>query len=163
MSKGTFIIEHFDGTEKFEVSSAEICAFHEAERLQLIFSVQSKGPAIESSRETAALTAEPDAEFCIVVDKVSWDGLVGQKFEIPESYNFELEEYMTRICYLEHHDVDNCAIGILKNEGQEFFCKITGTCADLFNGEESKPATLLIDAWFTKEEKTPVVVDNSKV
>lgn len=157
MPKGTFRLERYNGVEEFTVSAAELCAFGGDEGLQLIFTVHTAGPALQSLPDTAEFEAEPMAEFCINVDQVNWDSLVGQRYEIPESYIEEVGEHMTRIHYCEDGDVDECIIQITgRNENQEFKVVIEGTCVDVNHYDDSSPRTkVIIDAWFTPEEKTP--------
>lgn len=62
----------------------------------------------------------------------------------------ESEDYVTRIYYCEHQEMDDNLIEVLERDGKRFRVRITGTCADVNFYDGSKPRTsVTIDAWFT--------------
>jgi len=114
----------------------------------------SAGPATKTLPDTEALKAKPEVELSLFVDEADWEALVGEHFEIPDSYNEDSQDFMTRIRYIEHEELVNCSIEVLeRDEEGNFKVRIQGNCWDVLDSDDEKPEALVkIEGWFVPQE-----------
>ena len=93
-------------------------AYRTENGLVLAFDVDADG-AVEWLPDTRTLAAEPNAEAIVNLDSLNADKLVGRTFEVPRGCD-EDGEWLGRLCYAEHQDLDGNRIQILARNGKLF-------------------------------------------
>lgn len=153
MTLGTLTLDRFNGLEQFSIVKATIFDWEKDGNIYLNFDIETGDKPLKSLPDTEEFHAQPNAEFTILFKELDWNKLVGCRFKIPSSYNEEIEDYVTRLYYYEHDDVEDNLIEIIKQDGEKYFVKISGTCTDVNFYDGSKPDTkVLIEAWFEKNK-----------
>ena len=150
MSFGTLTLDRFNGQEQFSVEEAVIYVLNGDGSTRLNFEAATGGPPLRTLPDTEVLKATPDVEVTVEAPGFAWDSLVGSRWEIPLGYDEESDDYVTRIYYCEHEEMDDNLVEVLERDGERFHVVITGTCTDVNFYDGSKPRTkVTIDAWFT--------------
>jgi hypothetical protein len=150
MEVGILTLNRFNGQEQFSISKATIFQYEEDGVFELNLEIETNEKPIKTLPDTKELNAQPNAEFIVHLDVFSWENLVGKSFSIPQGYDEESEEYLTRIYYCEHQETDDNVIEIKEQQANQFRVVITATCVDVNYYDDSKPRTKIeIDAWFT--------------
>jgi hypothetical protein len=149
MKVGILTLNRFNGQEQFSISAAKIFQFEDDGFFELNFEIETDEKPIKTLPDTKDLDARPNAEFIIRVKDFAWNNLVGKCYTIPQGYDEETGDYLTRFYYCEHEETDDNVIEIIERNNDKFHVIIKATCIDVNYYDNSKPRTKLeIDAWF---------------
>jgi hypothetical protein len=149
MAVGVLTLNRFNGQEQFSVSEARIFQSEDDGIFELNFDIETDEKPIKTLSDTKDLNARPNAEFIVRLKNFAWNDLVGKCFTIPQGYNEETDEYLTRLYYCEHEGTNDNVIEIIGRNNDDFHVNIKASCTDVNHYDNSKPRTKIeIDAWF---------------
>ena len=153
MSVGILKLNRFNGQEQFAISEATILLCNDNGYSNLSFEIETEEKPIKTLPDTENLYARPNAEFIVQVTDFSWENLIDRSFEIPQGYDEETGEFLTRLYYCEHESTDENVIKVIERKADRFRVKIEATCTDVNYYDGSKPQTKIeIDAWFSSRQ-----------
>jgi len=138
---GTLTFHHPDGDEVFVLDSATVKAIQHPGEVELFFYVRGEGK-VDGRR---ALT---NAEVSVFLSEFDPAALVGQRFEVPRSYDEEREDHVSCFYHYEHRDLNRNLVEVLGRAGERFRVRWTGTTDDV-DADEGEPASrVVIEAAF---------------
>lgn len=149
MAVGKFVLHRFNGDEEYEIQTATILAVYDEDGFRLWFDVKTEGVCRKSLPDTLELRGSPSAKVAVACKRIAPHKLVGSKFLVPFGYDADIEEDVATIYYLEHEDLDDNEIQVLRQDGDLFHVRWTGTTMDVNYHDGSKPRTSVeIEAGF---------------
>ena len=94
-----------------------------------------------------------NAEVSIFVDEFDLDTLVGKRFEVPSTYDDEIDDHVSCVYYYDHKDFDNIVLEVLEHKNNSFYVRWSGTTDDIDFYDGSEPANrVVIEAMFEFQE-----------
>jgi len=136
---GHFILNRFNGQEVFNFAKGSITVTRNGDKFSLWLSVECEGDPIKVLPDTEELNACPSAQLAAEIDSLK--KLDNLTITIPESYDEELEDYVTVMYYCEHQDLDNNVVEIKRINDSLFNVNWTCTTTDVNYYDGSKPDT----------------------
>jgi hypothetical protein len=123
--------------EVYRLESATLTAIHRPEGYELIFYVIAE-------RSTTGLRVKPNAEVSVFLKRFDPATLVGSRFEVPNSYDEELEDHVSCVYYHEHQDFNGIVVEILGKSGEKFHVRWSGVTNDVDRYDGSAPENRVV-------------------
>lgn len=152
MDLGEFVLHRFNGDERFKLATATMQAWPVETGVQLNFEVQTEEEPVATLPDMAELGAHPSAECSVTIPGASIGELLGRRFLVPKGVD-EDWDWVGRLYYYEHDDLDENVVEIVAQEGSVFHVRWTASATDVNYYDGSKPRTRVeIDGWFVFRE-----------
>ncbi len=146
---GKFILHRFNGDEEFTLEHAVIRINHYQDKMLLLFEADTNGKVIKTLPDTRELPSKPNARISIPISNSDLKNLVGKKFNLPLSYNEQIDDYDAAIYYLEHEPLNENEIEFVSKRKDKYFIKWVGKTTDVNYYDKSEPDTRVeIVGWF---------------
>ena len=143
-AQNTIVFHRPAGDKICQVQWAAFCAQRTNTGFELLFYV--RGREVEQGELT-------DAEVSIFVDAFELDTLVGSRFEVPSSYDYERDCHVAHIYYYDHKDFYSNILEVLDRENNSFRVHWSGTTDDIEYYDRSQPRNrVVIEAVFELQE-----------
>ena len=142
---GTLTFHQPDGDDLFVLDSATLKAVQHPAEVELFFYVRGEGK-VDGRR---CLT---NAEVSVFLPEFDPTTLVGQRFEVPRSYDEAREDHVSCFYHYEHRDLNRNVVEVLGRAGKRFRVRWSGT-TDEVDADEDEPASrVVIEAAFELSE-----------
>jgi hypothetical protein len=138
---GTLTFHHPDGDEVFVLDSATLKAIQHPGEIELLFYVRGAGK-VDGRR---ALT---NAEVSVFLPEFDPATLVGQRFEVPRSYDEDRKDHVSCFYHYEHRDLNRNVVEVLGRAGKRFRVRWIGTTDDADADEDEPVNRVVIQAAF---------------
>ncbi|WP_152657681.1 hypothetical protein [Oceanobacillus sp. CFH 90083] len=151
---GLFILNRFNGIEKYNISEAIIYAVKNSEnKIMLWLEVETREEPIQTVPDTADLNMNPSGEITVFLDNLNLNKFGEMEFYIYNGYDEERNDLLARIYYFEHQEVNSNRLK-LKYKGDGIFdINWRGVTTDISYYDGSKPDTIIeVTGEFTFEE-----------
>jgi hypothetical protein len=151
---GIFILNRFNGREKFNISEAKIYAVKNSEnKIMLWLEVETDEEPIQSVPDTADLKMNPSGEITVFLDNLNLNKFREREFFISKGCDETRNDLLARVYYFEHQEVNNNSLK-LKYKGDGIFdIHWSGVTTDISYYDGSKPDTIIeVIGEFTFEE-----------
>ena len=94
-----------------------------------------------------------NAEVSIFVNEFDLDALVGKRFEVPFTFDNELNDHVSCVYYYDHKDFNNIVLEVLDRKDNSFHVRWSGTTGDIDFYDGSEPENrVIIEATFEFQE-----------
>jgi hypothetical protein len=123
--------------EVYRLESAILSATHRQEGFELIFYVRAE-------QGTVGPRVQPNAEVSVFLKQFNPATLAGCRFEVPTSYDEELEDHVSCIYYHEHQDFDEIVVEVLAQRGTQFHIRWSGVTNDVDRYDGSAPENRVV-------------------
>jgi hypothetical protein len=139
----------FCGEEYYPIVKAVWFIVEGEEFDKLCFEIDAARGVVLSD-DTKELKAKPNWELTYISKTLNKNDLKnGFKAEIPDSYDENIDDFVTNFYYCEHQETDNNLIEILKTNGEKIYARITGETTDVNYYDGSKPKNkIIVETWF---------------
>src|SRR5262245_49536874 len=138
---GTLIFHHPDGDEVFALRSATVKAIRHPGEVELLFYVSGEG-TVDGRR------APTNAEVSVFLPEFDPATLVGQRFEVPRSYDEEREDHVSCFYHYEHRDLNWNVVEVLAQDEKRFRVRWSGTTDDVDADGHESVSQVVIEAAF---------------
>jgi hypothetical protein len=144
---GTFTFRFRGSDEVYRVKSATLSVKRTEEGVELFFYVRTEKGTIGPPREGYLATA-PNAEVLVCVDDFDPDGLVGQTFRVPVSYDAVRKDHVAAFYYHEHDDLSDNVVEIISRDRKKVHVRWTAKAHRVQTYGTDNTTPVVIDAWF---------------
>ncbi|MGG2134681.1 hypothetical protein AB1284_25830 [Bacillus sp. S2(2024)] len=141
---GIFILNRFNGIEKYEISEAIIYAVKKNENEIMVWlEVETEQEPLQSLPDTADCKMNPSGEITIYMDNLNLENFGEQEFTISKGYDEDRNDWVARIYYFEHQDVNSNILKMKYKGNGIFYIHWTGVTTDISYYDGSKPNTTI--------------------
>lgn len=140
----TMIFYRRGGDKVCKLDWAAFSAIQDESKVELLFYVRGQ------HGEHGNLVS---AEVSLFVEYFDLDVLVGKRFEVPSTYDNQLDDYVSAVYYWHYKDFNNIFLEVLARKGDSFHVRWSGTTEDIdsYSGREPENR-VVIEAIFEFKE-----------